>query len=323
MIMNIVVLDGYTLNPGDLSWEELEALGTVTLFNRTEKDTESIIQAVGDAEIVLTNKVPFDKATLDALPNLKYIGVLATGFNIIDTDYAKEKGIIVTNIPSYATQATAQFTMALLLELCHRVGEHSRSVHNGDWVKSIDFCYWNHPLMELSGKTLGIIGFGRIGQTVAKMAQAFGMKVLFYSRTPKPQLENETCKMVAFDELLTHSDVISLHCPLTSETQGIINKESIAKMKNGVFLLNTGRGPLINEMDVAEAMENGKIAGAAMDVLSTEPMVENHPFMGAKNCIITPHIAWAATETRQRLMDIALENIKAFLKNQPINIVNG
>lgn len=317
--MQIVVLDGFTLNPGDISWDALKKLGTLTVYDRTPN--EKILERINNAEIVFTNKTPLTKQTIQACKNLKYIGVLATGYNVVDIQAAKELKIPVTNVPSYGTQSVAQYTAALLLELCHHIGAHSDSVHNGDWANSKDFCYWNFPLVELEGKTVGIIGFGRIGQMSAKILKAFGMKVLAYSRHPKEELK-DLATYVSLDELFAQSDVISLHCPLFAETQNLINKENIAKMKDGVMILNTSRGPVINEKDLADALNSGKVLGAAVDVVSTEPIKNDNPLLTAKNCIITPHIAWAAKEPRERLMQIAVDNLDSFLKEKPINVVN-
>ncbi len=321
--MNIVVLDGYTLNPGDLSWDEMEKLGNLKVFDRVEKKTQVIIDAIGNAEVVLTNKVPITKEVLESASSVKYIGVLATGYDVVDVHAAKQKGVVVTNIPTYATFSTAQHTMALLLELSLHVGKYSDSVFEGDWIKSPDVCYYRYPLMELYGKTIGIIGFGRIGQKVAEMAQAFGMNVLFYNRSEKPELETDNCKSADLDEVLRNSDVVSLHCPLTPETRGLLNKQALEKMKKTALLLNTSRGPLVVEEDLKVALNQGVIAGAGLDVISEEPMVKENPLMDAKNCILTPHIAWAPVESRSRLMRIAIENIKAFINKQPINRVNG
>lgn len=319
-IMKIVVLDGYTLNPGDISWEGMEALGDVTVYDRTKED--EIVARIGDAEVVYTNKTPITRETLDACPSVKFIGVLATGYNVVDIEAAKEKGIPVSNIPTYGTAAVSQFAIALLLELCHHVGEHSQAVKAGDWSNNPDWCFWNYPLVELAGKTMGIIGFGRIGQDTGKIAQALGMKVLAYDAYQKPELETETCKYADLDTLFAESDVISLHCPLFPSTQGIINKENIAKMKDGVMIINDSRGPLIVEEDLRDALNSGKVAGAAVDVVSTEPIQMDNPLLDAKNCIITPHIAWAPKESRQRLMDIAVDNLKCYEEGKPQNVVN-
>lgn len=319
--MKIVILDGFTENPGDLSWESFEKLGSVTVYDRTAK--EDIVARIGDAQIVITNKVPLDAITLEACPSIKYIGVLATGFNVVDTVTAKAKGIVVTNIPTYGTAAVAQFAMALLLEICHRVGHHNKTVQEGRWSSCPDFCYWDYPLIELAGKTIGIIGFGRIGQNVAELAKAFGMSVLAYDAFPNTSLESGTCRYVDMETLLTNSDVISLHAPLTPETQGLVNKQTIARMKDGVIILNNSRGPLIVEQDLREALLSGKVYGAGLDVVSSEPIKADNPLLGLDNCIITPHISWAPKESRQRLMDIAVDNLKSFLEGKPINVVNN
>lgn len=318
--MKIVVLDGYTLNPGDISWEGMEALGEVTVYDRTK--AEDIVTRIGDAEVVYTNKTPITRETLDACPNVKFIGVLATGYNIVDIDAAKEKGIPVSNIPTYGTAAVSQFAIALLLELCHHIGEHSNAVKAGDWTNNADWCFWNYPLVELAGKTMGIIGFGRIGQDTGKIAQALGMKVLAFDAYKKPELESETCHYADLDTLLAESDVISLHCPLFPSTEGIINKDNIAKMKDGVMIINDSRGPLIVEEDLRDALNSGKVAGAALDVVSTEPIKMDNPLLDAKNVILTPHIAWAPKESRQRLMDIAVANLKAYADGEAQNVVN-
>lgn len=319
-IMKIVVLDGYTLNPGDISWEGLEALGEVTVYDRTKE--EDVIARIGDADVVYTNKTPVTRETLEACDNVKFIGVLATGYNIVDIDAAKEKGIPVSNIPTYGTAAVSQFAIALLLELCHHIGAHSDAVKAGEWTNNPDWCFWKYPLVELAGKTMGIIGFGRIGQDTAKIAQALGMKILAYDAYQNPELESETCHYADLDTLLGQSDVISLHCPLFPSTEGIINKANIAKMKDGVMIINDSRGPLIVEKDLREALDSGKVAGAALDVVSAEPIQADNPLIGAKNVILTPHIAWAPKESRQRLMDIAVANLKAYVDGAPQNVVN-
>lgn len=318
--MKIVVLDGYTENPGDLSWEGFEAIGETVVYDRTPAD--KILERIGDAEVVYTNKTPITKETIAACPNLKFIGVLATGYNVIDVAAAKEAGIPVSNIPTYGTDAVSQFAIALLLELCHHIGEHSDCVKKGDWTNNADWCFWNHPLVELAGKTMGIIGFGRIGQGTGRIAQALGMKVLAFDEYQNKNLETDTCKYASLDELLAASDVISLHCPLFPSTEGIINKENIAKMKDGVMIINDSRGPLIVEEDLKDALNSGKVGGAAVDVVSTEPIKMDNPLLSAKNCIITPHIAWAPKESRQRLMDIAVDNLKAYAQGKPQNVVN-
>lgn len=324
--MKIVVLDGYTLNPGDLSWDGLERLGELKVYDRVsydEKDEDMIAERVGDAEIVFTNKTPVTRGAMEKMPNLKFIGVLATGYNIVDVAAAKKKGIVVSNIPTYGTDSVGQFAIALLLEMCHHVGAHSDSVFRGEWASNPDWCYWNYPLIELSGKTMGIIGYGRIGQTTGRIAQALGMKVIAADTYKNPALESDTMKYAEHDELFARSDVVVLHCPLFESTKGIINKESIAKMKDGVMIINNSRGPLIVEEDLAEALNSGKVAGAAVDVVMTEPIKPDNPLLKAKNCIITPHISWAPKESRQRLMDIAVDNLEKFLAGTPVNVVNN
>lgn len=318
--MKIVVLDGYTLNPGDLTWAGLEKIGDVTVYDRTPED--KILERIGDAGIIYTNKTALTKETLEKAPNLKFIGVLATGYNVVDIKTAKELGIVVANIPTYGTTAVAQMTFALLLEMCHHVWEHSEAVKEGAWTNSQDFCFWNYPLIELAGKTMGVIGFGRIGQSVGEIARALGMKVLAYDEYQNKDLENDSLKYAGLDELLEKADVISLHAPLLENTKGIINKNTIAKMKKGVMLINTSRGPLIVEEDLAEGLNSGKVGGAALDVLSVEPPQMDNPLMTAKNCIITPHISWAPKESRERLMNIAVDNLKQFLAGNAINVVN-
>ena len=318
--MKIVVLDGYTENPGDLSWSGLEKLGNLTVYDRTPAD--QVAERIGEAEAVYTNKTPITKEALDACPNVKFIGVLATGYNVVDVGSAKAKGIPVCNIPTYGTDAVAQFAIALLLELCHHIGEHSDCVKKGDWTNSADWCFWNYPLVELAGKTMGIIGFGRIGRKTGEIAQALGMKVVAFDSCRDPSAESGTCRYAELDELLGVSDVIALHCPLFPETQGIINKDTIAKMKDGVMIINNSRGPLIVEEDLRDALNSGKVAGAAVDVVSTEPIRMDNPLLKAKNMILTPHISWAPKESRQRLMDIAVENLQKFLEGSPVNVVN-
>jgi glycerate dehydrogenase len=294
--MKIVVLDGYTLNPGDLNWDGVKQFGELTVHDRTGFAPENVIKTIGDADVIFTNKTPLPKAVLENVPSVKYIGVLATGYNVVDTAAAKELGIKVTNIPTYGTSAVAQFTFALLLELCHHAGYHSEAVKNGDWTKSADFCFWNYPLIELAGKNMGLIGFGRIGQATAKIAQAFGLNVLAFDSYQNPALLSDTCRYVSLDELLANSDIISLHCPLSDSTKEIINKNTISKMKNGVMIINTSRGPLVDEQDLCDSLNSGKVAGAAVDVVSAEPIAATNPLLKAKNCIITPHIAWAPKE---------------------------
>ena len=321
--MKIVVLDGYTENPGDLSWVELERLGELIVYDRTSLTDESeAIERIGDAEIVFTNKTPIIPKIIDACPGMKFINVLATGYNVVDAAYAKEKGIPVTNIPTYGTAAVSQFSIALLLEICHHIGHHDASVHAGNWANCKDWCYWDYPLIELEGKTIGIIGFGRIGQAEGRIAKALGMNVLVYDLYPN-DIGRATGEYVDLDTLLAASDVITLHCNLTTENTGLINKTTIAKMKDGVILINNSRGQLINEQDVADALNSGKIAAAGFDVVSTEPIKADNPLLNAKNCIITPHISWAPKESRQRIMDCAVDNVKAYIANAPINVVNA
>lgn len=318
--MKIVVLDGYTLNPGDLNWDALNKLGDVTIHDRTPYD--ETVARCKDAQVVLTNKAPLDEAILNQLPDLKYIGVLATGYNIINTDVCKQKGIVVTNVPGYGTGAVAQFVFALLLELCLHIQKHSDAVLEGRWAKSVDFCFWDYPLIALAGKTLGIIGFGTIGQKVADIATAFDMNIIATGRRQTDQSHRKNFKWVSLDELLQQSDVVSIHCPLTPETQDLINAENLRKMKPSAFLINTSRGPIINDADLAYALNNDIIAGAGIDVLSKEPPPSDNLIFTAKNCIITPHIAWAAKEARARLMATAVSNLEAFITGQPFNVVN-
>ena len=317
--MKIVILDGYTENPGDLSWEELGTLGALTVYDRTPE--AEIVSRIGDAEVVITNKTPITRATMDACPSIRYIALLATGYNVVDVNAAKEKGIPVSNVPTYGTASVGQFAIAMLLEICHHVAHHSQTVHDGKWNACADWCYWDYPLIELDGKTLGIIGFGRIGQTTGKFAKAMGMNILAYDSYPS-ESGKQIAQYVDLDTLLASSDVIALHCPLFPETQGIINKQTIAKMKDGVILLNNSRGPLIVEQDVADALNSGKIYAAGLDVVSTEPIRSDNPLLKAKNCIITPHISWAPKESRQRIMDCTVENVRAFLAGSPVNVVN-
>lgn len=325
-----VVLDGHTANPGDLSWKPFEEFCEITVYDRTP-DAE-IVSRIGDAEIVFTNKTPLTRMTLARLPNLKYLGAMSTGYNVIDVEAAKEMGVTVTFVPEYATYATAQMTIAHLLELSNQVGRHNRIVHEGGWERSVDFCFTSGPLTELLQKTLGLVGYGKIAGRVAAIAQALGMEVLATSRSIENRLasgelpsgfeDDIGVKYVSFDELLHRSDVISFHCPLTPETQGLANRETISRMKNGAFLINTSRGPVLNENDVAEALRTGKLAGVAVDVLSTEPPSADNPLLTAPGCIITPHIAWAPKETRQRLLDTVYENLRAFLTGNPKNVVS-
>ena len=318
--MKIVVLDGYTLNPGDISWDGLKVLGDVTIHDRTPAD--KVVERAAGAEIVFTNKTPINEEAISQLGSLKFIGVLATGYNIVNTEAAKEKGIIVSNVPGYGTTSVVQMTIALLLELCLHVQRHSDSVMEGKWAKSADWCFWDYPLMELSGKTIGIIGFGRIGQQVGDVATAFGMKIIGNSRNWTDQSHRKNFRWAEIPELLAQSDVISIHCPLFPETKGLINKESLKTMKKSAFLLNTSRGPIVVDEDLADALNNDVIAGAGIDVLSVEPPPKANPLFAAKNCIITPHIAWATKEARLRLMDTTVNNLSSFLNGNPVNVVN-
>jgi len=318
--LKIVVLDGYTLNPGDLSWEGLEELGELTVYDRTPEDL--VVERMKEAEIVFTNKTVITDEILSKCPNVKYIGVLATGYNVVDVEAANKRNITVTNVPAYGTDAVSQFTIGLLLELCHHIGDHWASVKSGEWSRCRDFCYWKYPMIELAGKTMGIIGYGKIGQATAKIARALGMNILAYNRSPiKEENIKDFGRQVSLDELLKESDVISLHCPLFPETRGIINKDTIGRMKDGVLIINTARGPLIVEEDLRDALISGKVAGAAVDVVSVEPIKEDNPLLSAPNIIITPHIAWAARETRQRLMSIVVENLKAIIGGNPVNTI--
>ena len=317
--MKIVILDGYTLNPGDLSWESLQSLGDVTVYDRSSPD--QIVARAANAEIVLVNKVVLSDAHLEQLPDLKYIGVMATGYNNVDVSAAKKQNIIVTNVKAYGPASVAQHTFGLLLALTNHLELHSQSVRNGDWAASQDFCYWKTPLIELAGKTLGLVGLGDIGSKVADIAKAMGMNVIAYRKNPDKS-ENNGITMVTLDALFENSDVISLHCPLTEETRELINTTRLGQMKSSAFLLNTGRGPLINEQDLADALQKGTIAGAGLDVLSTEPPAADNPLLAAPNCIITPHIAWASFEARKRLLQMVADNIAAFINGSPTNVVS-
>ena len=320
--MKIVVLDGYTENPGDLSWEGLEKFGELTVYDRTSyTDSPLIAERIGDAEIAIINKTPITKATIDACPNLKCIAVLATGYNVVDYTYAKEKGIVVQNVPTYGTQIVGQFAVGLLLEICSHYGHHSDTVKEGKWENNIDWCYWDYPLIELYGKTAGIIGLGRIGQATAKILNALEMKVLAYDAF-ESEAGRRVAEYVPLDELFARSDVIFLHCPLFPSTEGIINKDNIAKMKDGVILINNSRGQLVVEQDLADALNSGKVYAAGLDVVSTEPIGADNPLKTAKNTIITPHISWAAQAARQRIMDITVDNIGSYVDGAPINVVN-
>lgn len=320
--MKIVVLDGYTENPGDLSWEPIAAQGDLVVYNRTKiDDSEEIAKRIGLAEIVYTNKTPISAETMAACPNIKLISLLATGYNVVDVSAARARGIVVSNVPTYGTAAVAQFSIALLLEICHHIGHHSDTVKNGKWQNCADFCYWDYPLIELVDKTIGIIGFGRIGQMEGRIAKALGMKVLTYDLF-QTESGKEIATYVDLDTLYANSDVITLHCNLTPENAGMINRKSIAKMRDGVILINNSRGQLIHEQDVADALNAGKIMAAGLDVVYTEPIRADNPLLQAKNCIITPHISWAPKESRQRIMDTSAENLRAFLAGSPMNVVS-
>lgn len=314
--MKIVILDGSTLNTGDLSFDCLNAFGEVTVYPLTDSEEETI-RRIGSSQIVLTNKVPITQAVLDACPEIRLICVLATGYNVIDCEACARRNIPVTNVPCYSTDAVAQFTLALMLEICHQIGHHSRRVHQGAWCDSPKFCFWDTPQMELSGKTLGIIGYGRIGQAVGALAKAFGMKVLVFSRTRR-----EDADYVELDQLLAESDFVTLHCPQTAQTAGLINRDTLARMRDGAILINTARGGLLDESAVAQALETGKLRYAAVDVVSKEPMDPANPLLTAPNCILTPHIAWSPLESRRRLLECVTENIRAFLDGKPQNVVN-
>lgn len=318
--MKIVILDSNAVNPGDMSWDQIRVFGDVATYPRTATKEETIAR-IGNSEIALLNKVPIDSEVMDACPSVQLICCLSTGYNVVDIQAAKDRGICVCNVPAYSTAAVSQFTFALLLELCHHIGHHNKTVHDGKWAACPDFCYWDTPQMELAGKTMGIIGFGRIGQAVGRIARAMGMNVLAYSRTQRPE-GKEIATYVDLDQLLSQSDIISLHCPLFPETQNLINADTVKKMKDGAILLNTSRGQVIDEAAVAEALKAGKLRGAAMDVVSEEPISPTNPLLTAPNCIITPHMAWAPMETRQRILDITAQNIAGFLSGAPQNVVN-
>lgn len=320
--MKIVILDGYSLNPGDLDWSAFSDMGETVIYDRTPPDDqEEILRRIGGSQIVITNKTPITRAILERCPAVRYVGVLSTGYNVVDIEAARERGIPVCNVPGYSTSSVAQLTIALLLEICHRVGHHNQAVHAGRWSESIDYCFWDGTLIETAGKTMGIVGFGSIGQAVGRIAAALGMTVI--ASGPHPWAPGERpAPYVPLKELLARSDVVSLHCPLFPETRGLINRETIAGMKNGAILLNTSRGPLLAEQDVADALNSGKLYAAGVDVAETEPIPAGSPLLTAKNCVITPHIAWAPLEARQRLMGIAVGNLRAFLAGKPVNAVN-
>ena len=320
--MKIVVLDGYTENPGDLSWDKLAALGELTVYDRTSYAEDPLIaQRIGDADVAIVNKTPISRATMDRCPQLKLITLLATGYNVVDCAAAKEKGIQVCNVPTYGTACVGQYAIALLLEVCHHIGHHDRTVHEGKWASHIDWCYWDYPLIELNGKTAGIIGFGRIGQTTGRIAKALGMKVLAHDLYPN-DAGRAIADYVDLDTLLSQSDVVFLHCNLTADNERMIDRAAIARMKDGAILINNSRGQLIDEQDVADALQTGKLAAAGLDVVYTEPIRADNPLLAAPNCILTPHMSWGAKEARQRIMDITADNVKAWLDGAPINVVN-
>jgi glycerate dehydrogenase len=317
--MKIVVLDGYTLNPGDLSWESLRELGELTVYDRTNE--EDVLERIGDAEAVFTNKTRLTRSIFDSAPKIKWVGVLATGYDVVDIAAAREKGIPVCNVPGYSTASVAEMTFSLILELYRHAGSHSDAVMKGEWTLNPDFCFWKHPMSELNGRTIGIIGFGKIGQRVAVIAQAFGLSVLACDQC-RSLPETDTLKYASLNELLMKSDIVTLHCPLTEETRNIINKDTISNMKDGAILINTARGPLVDECALRDALDSGKLAGAGCDVVSAEPIKQDNPLLKAKNIIITPHISWASKQARQRLMDITAENLRSYLGGQIINRVN-
>lgn len=321
--MRITVLDGYTENPGDLSWAGLEALGELTVYDRTSlTDEEEIVSRIGNAEIVVTNKTPVSRAVLEQCPGVRLIAVLATGYNVVDCACARERGIPVCNVPVYGTRSVSQFAIALLLEVCHHIGHHSRTVYDGKWQNHEDWCYWDYPLIELAGKTYGLLGCGNIGIHTAEIAKALGMQVIAYDARETEAGHALGVEYVTLDELFARSDVLGLQMPLFPFNTGIINRENIAKMKDGVIIINNSRGQMVVEQDLADALNSGKVAAAALDVVSTEPIREDNPLLKARNCIITPHMSWGAKESRQRIMDCTVENVKAFLEGAPIHVVN-
>ena len=321
--MKIVVLDGYTENPGDLSWDGLRELGELTVYDRTDVDNEEqIISRIGCAEVVLTNKTPLSRRIFDACPSVKYVAMLATGYNVVDVAYARQKGISVSNVPVYGTYSVSQFAIALLLEICHHVGHHSDTVYAGKWAACQDWCYWDYPLVELAGKTYGLLGCGNIGIHTAAVAKALGMHVITYDGRQTEEAKALGVEYVELDELFARSDVLGLQMPLFPFNTGIINKENIAKMKDGVIIINNSRGQMVVEQDLADALNSGKVAAAGLDVVSTEPIRPDNPLLKAKNCIITPHMSWGAKESRQRIMDTTVENVRAYLAGSPVNVVN-
>lgn len=317
--MQIVVLDGYTLNPGDLSWDDLEALGTCEIYDRTPP--QDVVPRAKDAEIVLTNKTVLAREVIRQLPKLKYIGVLATGYNVVDTEAARRQNVPVTNVPTYGTRSVAQMVFAHLLNLTQHAAHHAETVVAGRWTAAEDFCYWDYPLVELAGQTMGIVGFGRIGRATAELARAFGMEVLAHDVVAPPAAVPGV-EMVDLDTLFRRSDVVSLHCPLAAETEKLVNRARLAIMKRSAFLINTSRGPLVDESALAEALNSGRLAGAGLDVLSIEPPEPDNPLLAADNCFITPHIAWATKAARKRLLQAVVQNVKTFLDHRPQNVVN-
>ena len=321
--MKIVVLDGYTENPGDLSWAQLEALGDVTIYDRVALDDENeVIRRLDGAEIAVVNKAPVTRRVLDSCPNLKLITVTATGYNVVDIACAKEKGIPVCNVPDYGGYSVSQFAIALMLEACLHIGHHDRTVHEGRWQNSQDWCYWDYPLIELAGKTYGLLGCGRIGIHTAEAAKGLGMHVIAYNRSQSQAAKDLGVEFVELDELFARSDVLGLQMPLTPFNTGIINRENIAKMKDGVIIINNSRGQMVVEQDLADALNSGKVAFAGLDVVATEPIRADNPLLKAKNCIITPHMSWGSRDSRQRIMDCTVGNVRAFLNGKPENVVN-
>jgi glycerate dehydrogenase len=323
-LMKIIILDGYTENPGDLSWDAIRALGDLTIYDRTNLTDEKEIQdRIGDAEIVITNKTPISQATMTACKNIRFIALLATGYNVVDITCAKERNIVVSNVPVYGTRSVSQFAIALLLEVCHHIGHHDATVHAGKWETCVDWCYWDYPLIELADKTYGLLGCGNIGIHTAAIARALGMRVIAYDSKHTEAAQQLGVAYVTLDELFAQSDVLGLQMPLFPFNTGIINKESIAKMKDGVIIINNSRGQMIVEQDLADALNSGKVAAAGLDVVSTEPIHSDNPLLHAKNCIITPHMSWGAKESRQRILDCTVGNLRAFLADKPVNVVSG
>ena len=321
--MKLVVLDGYTENPGDLSWDALKEFGDLTVYDRTSfTESPLITERIGDAEIIITNKTPISRETIDKCPRIKLIAALATGYNVIDYNYAAEKGIPVVNVPTYGTASVSQFSIALLLEICHHIGHHDKTVHEGKWAENIDWCYWDYPLIELAGKTFGLLGCGRIGIHTAEAAKGLGMHVIAYDKFPSQAAKDLGVEFVELDDLFARSDVLGLQMPLMDFNTGIINKENIAKMKDGVIIINNSRGQMVVEQDLADALNSGKVAYAGLDVVSTEPIRADNPLLTAKNCIITPHISWASKEARERIMACTEQNVRAYVVGSPVNVIN-